>query len=114
MIIAAVSAAAAVTAAVITAAIGRRSASDANKVDIFEASLAGLQSVLEAQDKRIGDLENELGSVKLSLVSEQREHSATRELLRIALKHIRDMIGWLGGDRTADPPAVPDELTHAL
>lgn len=113
-VIAAVSAAAALAAAVITAIVGRRSATDALKVDVFEASLRGLQSVMEAQDKRIGDLERQLGAVQSALLTEQQEHASTHELLQLALRHIRDMLRWLGGDHTAEPPAVPEELSHQL
>ncbi len=114
VVIAAVSAAVALAAAAITAILGRRSASEANKIDAFEASLTGLEKVVEAQDTRIASLERELGTVKTALVSEQRQHAETRELLRIAMRHIRDMLSWLGGDRSNDPPAVPDALTHQL
>ncbi len=113
-VIASVSAAAALAAAVITAILGRRSSSEANTIDRFEASLAGLKTIVDAQGRRIDDLEQELTTVKSSLVDEQKQHAATRELLRIALRHIRDMLSWLGGDRAADPPIVPDELTHQL
>jgi hypothetical protein len=113
-VVAAVSAVAAIAAAVITAILGRRSASEANRIDAFEASLDGLGKVVEAQDKRIKSLESELGTVKTALVDEQQQHGATRELLRLALKHIRYMRAWLAGDRSGEPPWVPDELNAHL
>lgn len=106
-IVAVVSAVAALAAAVVTAVLGRRSAREANEVNRFEASLAGLET-------RIESLERELQTVKTALVAEQQQHAATRDLLRIAMKHIRDMLSWLGGDRRVAPPDVPDELTHHL
>lgn len=112
--IAAVSAVSALAAAVVSALIARRSAGDANRIDAFEASLAGMEKVAAAQDKRIGALERELETVKGALLVEQQQHSATRELLRIAMRHIRDMLSWLGGDRNVAPPTVPDELMHQL
>jgi septal ring factor EnvC (AmiA/AmiB activator) len=114
VLIAAVSAVAAVAAAVVTAMIGRKNVRDTNRVSEFEAALAGLEAVIAAQGKRIGDVEAELQTVKTALVTEQQQHSETRELLRVAMRHIRDMLSWLGGDRTAAPPPVPDELTHQL
>ena len=88
-----------------------------------------MEKLVAAQDKRIGALERELQTVKDALMDEQRQHAATRELLRIAMRHIRDMLSWLGSarlgsarlgsarlssDRAADPPPVPEELTHQL
>lgn len=121
VIIAGVAAVASVIGAAITAILGRRNVHDANRVDEFEATIdgmkeiiAGLKEVLTAQGVRLSGVEEELGTVKTALVTEQKQHSETRELLRIALRHIRDMLVWLGGDRDTEPPAVPDELTHQL
>lgn len=113
-VVAVIAAVSAVVASVVTGILARRSAHEANRVDAFEASLAGLESVLKAQGHRIAALELELGTMKTALVQEQQQHASTRELLRIAMKHIRDMLSWLGGDRRTDPPPVPDELTHQL
>lgn len=130
-VIAAVSAAAAIAAAVITAFLSRRSASEANKIAseankiaAFETSLDGLSKVVDGlskvvdaqgkvvvtQDGRIESLERELGTVKTALVEEQQRHGVTRELFRLALKHIRYMRAWLDTDRSAEPPWVPEEL----
>lgn len=125
VVIAGVSAAAALIGAAITSVVGavyaRRSARDATRVNEFEAStarleaaVAGLEKLAAGQDKRISALERELDSVKTSLVAEQQQHAETRELLRIAMRHIRDMLAWVGGDRSSPPPRVPDELTHQL
>ncbi len=58
-----------------------------------------MEKLVAAQDKRIGALERELQTVKDALMDEQRQHAATRELLRIAMRHIRDMLSWLGSAR---------------
>lgn len=94
-------------AAIVTAVLSRRSSQEANKVDQFQA-------ITDALEKRIEVLERELGTVKTALVDEQTRHGETRELLRVAMKHIRDMLSWLGGNRAAEPPTVPDALTHQL
>ena len=114
VVIAAVSAVSAVIAAITTGLFARRSAGDANRIDAFAASLAGMEKLVSSQDKRIDTLERELETMKGALEREQQQHAATRELLRIAIRHIRDMLSWLGGDRAAAPPPVPDELTHQL
>lgn len=109
-----VAAVSAVIAAVVTGWAARRGAADANRVDAFEASVTGLEKLVAAQDVRITALERELSTVKAALLVEQQQHSGTRELLRIAMRHIRDMLAWVGGDRSSPPPRVPDELTHQL
>lgn len=109
-----IAALAAVISAVITAMLARRTGVDNNRVDAVEATVNGMEKLNEALDKRIGALERELATVKDALLKEQEQHAATRELLRIALRHIRDMLSWLGSDRGAEPPAVPEELTHQL
>lgn len=114
LIIAVVAAVASIGGMTITAVISRRNARDTNRIDEFEATLAGLKEVIAGLRVRITDVETELGTVKTALVAEQQQHAATRELLRIAMRHIRDMLSWLGGTRVTDPPPVPDELTHQL
>jgi hypothetical protein len=118
VLIAGVAAAASVSGAVFTAAMAswstRKTAGDANRIEGVEVAVGGMEKLVAAQDKRIGSLEREVEIVKGALLDEQQQHAATRELLRIAMRHIRDMLSWLGGDRTAEPPNVPDELTHQL
>ncbi len=109
-----VSAVSAIIAAVVTGWAARRTAADAHRVDAFEASLTGMEKLIAAQDIRITALERELVTVEEALIAEQLQHAATRELLRIAMRHIRDMLSWLGGDRSSVPPAIPEELTHQL
>lgn len=110
----AIAAIAAVISAIITAVLARRTGAATNRVDAVEVTVTGMEKLVAAQDKRIGSLERELATVKDALLVEQQQHAATRELLRIAMRHIRDMLSWLGSDRAAAPPAVPDELTHQL
>lgn len=69
---------------------------EAVKVDRFEA-------ITNALDKRIYDLESELNN-------EKEGHRATRELLRIALRHIRAILVWSAGPRDTPLPDPPDEL----
>lgn len=110
----AIAAVAAVVSAIITAVLARRTGAATNRVDAVEVTVTGMEKLVAAQDKRIGSLERELVTVKDALLVEQQQHAATRELLRIAMRHIRDMLSWLGSDRGSEPPAVPDELTHQL
>lgn len=98
-----------------------RSSKAANRIEEIEVALSGMEKLTAAQDRRIAAqdlriaaLEQELQTVKTALVAEQQQHAETRELLRIAMRHIRDMLSWLGSDRGSEPPAVPDELTHQL
>lgn len=114
VITAAVSAAAAIIAATIAAVLARRTGVDNNRVDAVEVAVGGMEKLVDAQEHRIGALERELQTVKDALMVEQQQHASTRELLRIAMRHIRDMLSWLGSDRGSAPPAVPDELTHQL
>lgn len=121
VIVAALAALASIVAATVAAILTRRSASEANKIDAFEASLDGLGKVVEAQgrviadqDRRIESFERELGTMKTALVEEQQQHGRTRELFRLALKHIRYMRAWLDTDRSTEPPWVPEELHQHL
>lgn len=110
----AIAAFAAVISAVITAVLARRTGAANTRVDAVEVTVNGMEKLVDAQDKRISGLERELVTVKDALLVEQQQHAATRELLRIAMRHIRDMLSWLGSGRGTEPPAVPDELTHQL
>lgn len=128
MLLALASAAATVITGIVAAVVGwrssrvvARSSRDANRIDEIEMVLSGMEKLaaaqdarIAAQDIRIAALERELATVKDALLVEQQQHAATRELLRIAMRHIRDMLSWLGSDRGMEPPAVPDELTHQL
>lgn len=77
------------------------------RVDRFEAEVAALNI-------RINDLKDQVAKVEASLATEKTEHRATSRRLRLALRYIRDMLSWLGGDRAAEPPSVPIELADEL
>lgn len=111
---AAIAAVSAVAAAMITAWLARRQARDNNRIAEIDANLAVMNELNGCLEKRVEALERELATVKDALLKEQEQHAATRELLRIAMRHIRDMLSWLGSDRAGEPPEVPDELTHQL
>jgi hypothetical protein len=65
----------------------------------------------QALAARVMKLEDEIQTVEKNLEREQEEHSRTRELLRISLRHIRDVLEWSAGSRERPIPAVPAELT---
>ena len=105
-----------ITAAVIAAAavliagiLSRRSSREANEIDRFEASLAGLE-------KRIDSLERELTAVKAAYVGDQRDHAQARGLFRVSTRYIRELRAWLDdyleGNHEDEPPPVPDVLVE--
>jgi len=83
----------------ITALAGRRASTFAVFTDAYD-KLA----------KRVGDLETKLGSVEVQLDTEKEQHRKTRNLLRTALGHIRDVVAWGAGARTTALPAPPADL----
>jgi len=72
------------------------------------------QKIVDALNARIDDLQEEVDKLKQDLNSERLAHEDTRRRFRIALRHIRAMLAWLGTDRTTEPPAVPRELLDEL
>lgn len=60
------------------------------------------------------ELRKDVDGLKRSLKEEESEHAKTRELLRVALRHIRDVIAWGQGDRKRPLPEPPDELVREL
>lgn len=81
---------------IFTALLTHHRQGQAVKVDRFEA-------ITNALDKRIEDLEG-------ALKAERDGHQVTRELLRIALRHIRAILVWSAGPRDTPLPDPPDEL----
>lgn len=77
------------------------------RVDRFEAEVAALNI-------RINDLKDQVAKVETSLATERTAHETTQRRLRKALGYIRDMLSWLGGARTTEPPSVPLELADEL
>lgn len=67
-----------------------------------------------AQNRRISDLEKDVGTLKLELSIEKDGHKVTRKLLGIALRHIRAVQGWSTTDRSTPIPEPPTELTDQL
>lgn len=88
---------------VLTAALTHHSQGKAVEVDRFEA-------ITKALEGRIKDLEDSLRELKEELKGEREEHHETRELLRIALRHIRAVIVWAAGPQTEPLPLPPHEL----
>jgi len=103
----------ALSVGVVSGYVARRSAKESSNIDKFTA-------IVNALDFRIADLERETQAVKILLKEEQAEHRRTAALLRIALRHIRDVVAW---DKTrawheatspTPMPALPDELLGEL
>ncbi len=63
---------------------------------------------------RVTDLEVRLETVEGQLNTERQQHSRARELLRVSLRHIRDVIAWGIGDRQRPLPTPPVELFQHL
>jgi len=103
----------ALSVGVVSGFVARRSAKESSSIDRFAA-------IVNALDARIADLEREVQTVKSLLKEEQVAHHRTAALLRVALRHIRDVVAW---DKTrawqevispTPMPAVPDELLGEL
>lgn len=94
-------------AALIGAAWGRRSSKEANDIASFSALVDGFA-------KRVDTLEDEVRELKRSLGKEQDEHRRTRQLLGVALRHIRDIVAWSLGDRLLPIPVPPQELLEQI
>lgn len=84
-----------------------RAAREANSIDRFEAFVRALEG-------RVSDLERELGIVKRALVTEQAAHRRTQDALRLALRYIRELVGWARGAQDAPMPQPPPELEAEL
>lgn len=97
----------AIIAAIIAGVVNHLNNKAAVRVDQFEA-------ITGALNKRIDDLQEEVGRLSDKLDTEQRQHHETKRRLRAALRHIRAMMAWLGTDRGSDPPDVPRELVDEL
>lgn len=60
--------------------------------------------------QRLASVEAKVQTLEGTLSDERKEHSRTKELLRTALRHIREVTAWAAGPRIAEPPAAPAEL----
>ncbi|PVB27854.1 hypothetical protein D2E92_02035 [Mycobacteroides abscessus] len=68
----------------------------------------------EALADRVTKLEEKLETVEGALEVERDQHSKARDLLRIALRYIRDVLSWGVGDRQHPLPEPPPELFRHL
>lgn len=68
----------------------------------------------EALADRVTKLEEKLETVEGALEVERDQHSKARDLLRIALRYIRDVLSWGVGDRAHPLPEPPSELFRHL
>lgn len=105
-----IAALAVVVAALVGGWVGRRNTKDTVEVDRFEAFTEAYKALAE----RVKTVEEKLDLVEKSLESERTEHQRTRGLLRVALKHIRDVVEWSAGDRHTTIPIPPPELMGQL
>ncbi|MGB5794442.1 MAG: hypothetical protein WBH51_01470 [Mycolicibacter algericus] len=92
-----------VLSSAITAVVMRRPA----MVEAFTESYGKLA-------QRVTTLEGKVSTLEAALDSEKGEHSKTRDLLRLALRHIRDILAWGAGDRTGPLPDPPEGILHEL
>lgn len=68
----------------------------------------------EALAERVTALEKKLNEVELAYSTEQQQHSVAKNLLTVALRYIRDVLGWGVGDRIHPLPEPPPELFRHL
>lgn len=64
--------------------------------------------------ERLTKVEARLDSVEKELADERSAHSQTKDLLRSALRHIREFTAWLNGPRHSEAPQTPQELVTQL
>ncbi len=91
--------------ALVGSVLNRRSSTESNQTDKFEAITAALE-------KRIDALERDLAKVERRLEEEQRGHVQTRGQFAVATKYIRDLRAWIDGGRQGVPPPVPASLAE--
>lgn len=96
-----------VLTAAITAWLQGRTTRRTVKVDEFKAITDEWNELHNALKERVGTLE-------ISLQGEQNAHEETRSLLRVALRHIRDVVAWSVGDRKTAIPEPPKELMEKV
>lgn len=76
------------------------------KTDVFSV----MSAAYEKLGTRVTALETKLADVEKQLGDERTEHARSRDLLRIALRHIRDIVAWGSSDRSTPLPDPPKEL----
>lgn len=77
-------------------------------------ALTAFADAYDALAKRVTDLETSLTRVEQSLKDEQLNHERTRNLFRLALRHIRDVVTWGASERDKPLPVPPAELTSEM
>lgn len=64
--------------------------------------------------QRLASVEAKVETLESTLNEERTEHSRTRDVLRVALRHIRDVVAWGAGPRLTELPPPPAELVKEL
>jgi len=82
-------------------------AKEANDIRRFEA-------IVKALEARVDDLEKTLAKIEQALVTEQAAHRQTHELLRLALRYIRELVTWARTDQRVPMPPAPADLEADL
>lgn len=93
--------------AAVTHFLSRKNADRAMKVSEFKV-------ITDEWNELHGALKERLDALERSLITEREEHSATRRLLTVALRHIRDIVAWGAGDRRGPMPEPPAELMRQI
>ena len=93
--------------------LARRSAREANDIEKFRLFIEAYQQLAG----RVTGVEKQLSTVNTELAAERNahkaarvEHQRVRDLLRLALQHIQNVITWSVGDRVAPIPVPPRDL----
>jgi|SRR5690606_6837801 len=84
---------------------------------LFTRRSTALTAFADAYDslaRRVTDLETSLARVEKSLQLERENHERTRNLLRLALRHIRDVLTWGASERNDPLPDPPNELISEM
>lgn len=64
--------------------------------------------------ERLTQVEARVDSLEKELDNERSAHGLTKDILRSALRHIREFTAWLNGPRHSEAPATPAELLKEL
>lgn len=89
--------------AAITAMLSRRPSMAA----VFAENYRDVVERLTKVEARVDTLEGELSE-------ERKGHGLTREMLRVALRFIHDVVAWAAGPRITEPPAPPADLMREI
>lgn len=92
-----------VLTAAVTTAMTKGLSKRSVKVDEFDVITDKWAELHKTLEGRVTELERSLGN-------EEKEHETTRNMLRVALRHIRDVVAWSAGTRLTSIPEPPAEL----